>query len=90
MQKLNRLEIEEQVKHILISKLRVSKAVLAESNSTTPLLGHGIGLDSMETLTLVAALEYEYNIEIDENDLTVNLFKDLGTLAQYILEKVSN
>ena len=90
MQKVYRLDIEERVKHILISKLKVSSSILAGSNSATPLLGHGIGLDSIETLTLVAAIEEEYNIEIDDGDLTVDLFKDLGTLAQYILEKISD
>jgi acyl carrier protein len=89
MQRVNLLDIEERIKHVLISKLRVGSAILAESNSTTPLLGHGVGLDSIETLTLVAAIEEEYNIEIDDSDLTVDLFKNFSTLAQYILERAT-
>ena len=43
-------KIEEEIKQILISELEVSPVILANSNSTTPLLGRGIGLDSIETL----------------------------------------
>jgi acyl carrier protein len=87
MQEKSLLDIEERIKHILISKLRVSSAILAESTPATPLLGLGIGLDSIETLTLTGAIEEEYNIEIYDNELTIDLFKNLRTLAQFILQK---
>ena len=88
MEENSRSEIEEKIKHILISKLEVSSEILATSNSTTPLLGRGVGLDSMETLALVAAIEKEFDIEIGDSDLTVDLFKSIGTLAEYILQKI--
>lgn len=88
MEENSRSGIEAKIKHILISKLEVSSEVVATSNSTTPLLGRGIGLDSMETLTLVAAIEKEFDIEIGDEDLTVDLFKSIGTLADYVLQKI--
>jgi acyl carrier protein len=90
MEENSRSEIEEKIKHILISKLEVSSEILATSNSTTPLLGRGVGLDSMETLALVAAIEKEFDIEIGDSDLTVDLFKSIGTLAEYILQKIKD
>jgi acyl carrier protein len=87
MREKSLLDIEEHVKHILISKLRVSSAIIAQITPVTPLLGHGIGLDSIETLTLTAAIEEEYNIEIYDKELTIDLFKDLRTFAQFILQK---
>ena len=89
MEKSSRLEIEEKIKHILISELEVNSEVLAKSTSTTPLLGRGIGIDSIETLALIAGIEEEYDIQVDDDDLTVDLFKNLATLAQYILRKTS-
>jgi len=88
MEENSRSEIEEKIKRILISRLEVSSEILATSNSTTPLLGRGVGLDSMETLALVAAIEKEFDIEIGDSDLTVDLFKSIGTLAEYILQKI--
>lgn len=82
-----RLEIEEKIKSILISELEVNPSILATSDSRTPLLGHGIGLDSMETLVLVAGIEQEFDIQVDDADLTAELFTSLGTLAEYVLQK---
>ena len=88
MEENSHLEIEEKIKHILTSKLEVNPEILATSSSDTPLLGRGIGLDSMETLSLVAAIEKEFDIEIEDDDLTVDLFKSIGTLAEYVLQKI--
>jgi acyl carrier protein len=69
-------------KQILLSQLRINSSVLASINSSTPLLGRGIGLDSIETLALVAGMEEEFGIEVDDADLTVDLFRNIGTLVE--------
>lgn len=89
MQTDERIEIEARIKHILISQLEIEPSIFAEDGSATPLLGRGIGLDSMETLTLVSAVEEEFDIQVDDADLTVGLFKNIATLAEYVLKKSS-
>ena len=83
------LRTEEKIKQILISELEIKPSLLAEYNSSTPLLGRGIGLDSVETLTLVAGIEKEFDIQIDDADLTAELFKSLRTLTEYVLQKIT-
>jgi acyl carrier protein len=82
-------DIIETIKHILISDLEVPPAVLAESGPATPLLGRGIGLDSVEAMALATGLEMEFDIEIGDEDLTVDLFQSFATLAEYVLQKVA-
>ena len=82
------MEIEETIKRILIFELEVSPAIVSACDSSTPLLGRGIGLDSVETLTLVAGIEKEFNIQIDDADLTVDLFRNIGTLTRYVAERM--
>lgn len=89
MEQNRRTEIEERIKNILISALEVDPEALSEGNSSTPLLGRGIGLDSIEALALTAEVETEFDIQVDDADLTVDLFKNIGTLAQYVLGKIS-
>lgn len=88
--KKNRSEIESKIKEILISELEVNPAIITDSSSDTPLLGRGVGLDSMETLSLVAGIEKEFDIEIPDEDLTVELFKNIGILAEYVLKKIAD
>jgi len=58
------------------------------SNSDTPLLC-GIGLDSIETLALVVGIEEEFEIRVPDSDFTVALVKNIGTLAEYVWQKIA-
>jgi len=83
------LEIEKKIIQILISDLEIDPALLSAVSSDTPLLGRGIGLNSVETLTLVAGIEGAFHIQIDDADLTTELFKSLGTLAEFVFHKIA-
>jgi len=49
-----------------------------------PLLDKGLGLDSVAILRLVAALEDEFDVEIEDNVLRPELFKSVSTLSEYM------
>jgi acyl carrier protein len=83
------LEIEKRIIQILISDLEIDPVALSTIDSDTPLLGRGIGLNSIETLTLVAGIEEAFDIQIDDADLTTDLFKSLGTLVEYVLQEIA-
>ena len=74
----------ERIKLILAERLRIAPEVLATSDAETGLLGRGIGLDSMEALTLANGLEAEFGIVIDDDDLTAELFATIGSVAAYV------
>ena len=80
--------IEDRIKQVLIAELKINPLVLTNSSANTQLLGRGIGLDSMETLALVAGVEQEFDIHIDDAELTEDLFKDLGTFTHYVEQKL--
>ncbi len=84
-----RSQIEDKIKQLLVSDLKVDPAVVADTNSTTQLLGRGIGLDSVETLALVVSLEEEFDISITDDELTVDLFESVGTLTDYVMDALS-
>ena len=81
-------EVVARIKKILISELGIIPSIVDACDPDTPLLGRGIGLDSVEILALVAGIEKEFDIQVDDDDLTVDLFKDIGTLRAYILQKM--
>jgi acyl carrier protein len=83
------LVIETKIKELLVSELNVSRAALAACSSMTPLLGTGIGLDSVETMALVLAIEQEFDISVPDSGLNATLFENLETLAKYVLHKVT-
>jgi acyl carrier protein len=76
-----------EVKNVLISALGVRDNARSLGPST-PLLGSLPELDSMGVLQLVHALEEHFQITIDEEDITEELFETLGTVANFIDAKL--
>ncbi len=56
----------------------------------TPLIGKGLGLDSVSVLGLVVGLEEEFNIFLEDSELSIELFKNIGSLCDYISEKLKH
>lgn len=52
------------------------------------LLGSIPEFDSMAVVTVVAALEDEFGITIADDELSADLFETVGSLAQFVSERV--
>jgi acyl carrier protein len=83
------LKIEDTIKKILTADLAVSASMLAGADSNTPLLGHGIGLDSVESMVLATHMEKEFDISIPDTDLTGELFSTIGSLTRYVAFRIA-
>lgn len=82
-------EIETTIKQLLIDDLQVDAALIENADTQTPLLGRGIGLDSVEALRLALGLENAFDISIPDADLNVELFSSLGALTEYVAQKIA-
>jgi len=81
------VEIESKLKRLLVSRLDVRPEAMEKVDSATPLLGSGIGLDSVEALTLASEIEGEFDIHFEDQELTSDLFRSLGSLSASIAAK---
>lgn len=82
-------DIENCIKQLLIDDLQVDAGLLANADAATPLLGRGIGLDSVEAMRLALGLENAFQISIPDADLTAELFSSIGKLADYVQNKTA-
>ena len=82
------VDIEERIKAILVRELEIETSVVDGVDANTPLLGRGIGLDSMETLTLVTGIEQEFGVQVEDDELNAGLFETLGALTEYVARKL--
>jgi len=83
------VEIIAAIKRLLIDELDVQPDRLSQTDVGTPLLGLGVGLDSIEALRLATALERHFAIEISDASLTAELFANVGTLATYVSGQIA-
>ena len=86
---ITKREIEAVIRRLLVEDLQADAAQIQNADSSTPLLGRGIGLDSVEALRLSLGLENRFEIQIPDADLTVELFSSLGALTDYVYWKAA-
>ena len=80
-------QIEAAIRQVLVDELKLKSADVAALSVDTPLLGRGLGLDSMEVLTLTTALEERFSIQVADAELTSELFRSLSSLIALIRAK---
>jgi acyl carrier protein len=77
-----RQEIVSRLQGLLV-RLRLVREGEALSEDTG-LLGQGIGLDSIEVLRVVIAVEEEFDLTIDDRSLRPEFFATVGALVTFI------
>ena len=54
----------------------------------SPLLGAIPEFDSMAVVTLLTAIEEEYGIMIDDDEVDADIFETVGSLVQFVEQKI--
>jgi len=78
----------DQIKTLLTDTLSLGDAGAA-MNADTPLLGALPELDSMAVVHLIAALEDQFGITIDDDDIGASTFETVGSLAAFVEARVA-
>ena len=79
----------EEVKNILADVLSLSAAAKAELNEQSALLGSIPELDSMAVVSIITALEEQFGIVVDDDEISASTFETLGTLSAFVEQKLA-
>jgi acyl carrier protein len=77
----------ENLKELIIRTLRLEDVGPEDIVASEPLFGEGLGLDSIDALELVVAIEREYQVEIPDAEVGRRAFASINALAAFVLEK---
>ena len=80
-------ELKNRIRLLLIEKLRLENMKPEDIQDDTPLFGEGLGLDSIDALELVVAIEKEFGIKITDEEVGVTAFQNVNSLAAFLSEK---
>jgi acyl carrier protein len=82
-------ELKAQIKQMLVDNLML-KITAAEIGDDQPLFGPGsLGLDSVDALQLVVALEKNYGLKLSDTEVARKVMQTVNTLAFAIREHQS-
>ncbi len=78
----------EQVRRLLADVLQLgNKADVLDAD--TPLLGNLPELDSMAVVTLVTAIEDQFGVIIEDDEISAETFETFGSLCNFVAEKMA-
>ena len=79
-------ELIVQVKQLIIDSLRIEGMNPDDIETDAPLFGEGLGLDSIDALQLVVAMENDFGVIVPDAETGTIVFQSVRSMAQYIAE----
>ena len=79
-------ELLNEVKQLLIDALRIEGMTPDQIDTDAPLFGEGLGLDSIDALQLVVAMEKKYGVVVPDAATGTTVFQSVRSMALYIAE----
>jgi len=81
-------QLMDFLRRMIIESLKLEDLDPAEIQEDEPLFGEGLGLDSLDALELVVAIERRFGVVIENEDQGKEAFVSLTALARYIQREV--
>ncbi len=84
-------EVLDELKNILVTRLRFDPRRAAETTEATPLpkgVEGSIGLDSLDFIELSIAIEERFGIAMDESQDLAEHFASLDTLSRFVASRL--
>ncbi|NTW98581.1 MAG: acyl carrier protein [Geobacteraceae bacterium] len=79
-------ELIPKVKQMIINSLRIEGMSPDEIETDAQLFGEGLGLDSIDALQLVVAMEKEFGVVVPDAATGSTVFASVRSMAAYIAE----
>lgn len=76
------------VKQVLGETLQLGDRV-DNFTESTPLLGSIAELDSMAVVTVITALEEQFDIFVEDDEISAESFESVGTLTDFVDQKLA-
>jgi acyl carrier protein len=77
-------ELKHEIKVLLIEATQIPDIKPEDIIDDAPLFGEGLGLDSIDSLEIVLALQRKYGVEINDQNLALFILQSVNTIADFI------
>lgn len=81
------MSTETDMKQLIIEALNLEGMQPDEIGDDMPLFGEGLGLDSVDALELVVAMEKHYDMKIKSDEIQPEAFRDVRSLLAWVVQR---
>ncbi len=78
-----------RLKSLIVRALNLEGVRPEEIDSSAPLFGAGLGLDSVDALELVVAIEREFGIRTESHEIGREAFASIDALAAFVDQRIA-
>ncbi len=82
------MDLRDRVKRLIVDRLKL-EIDPASIDSSGPLFGAGLGLDSIDALELVLGVEQEFGVKIEDQKVGAEALASVDALADFIAAKLA-
>lgn len=84
----DRLKLE--IKKLILETLNITEIEPVEINNSAPLFGDNnpLGLDSIDALEIIMALQEKYGVRIDDRNLSRVVLQSINSIAEFLDKKI--
>jgi len=80
-------DLVAELKKLIITTLKLEDITPEDIQDDGALFGDGLGLDSIDALELVVALEKTYGVFIPDSEVGKKVFRSVSTLAEFVRQE---
>jgi acyl carrier protein len=80
--------LRRELKQMIVNTLHLEGVDAASIGDDQQLFGEGLGLDSVDALELMVAIEKEYGIKFEADDVDRTAFRSATTLARMVASQL--
>lgn len=84
----DQMAVEDILRKVMADALQLGNRG-AQIERDTPLLGNIPELDSMAVVTLITAIEEQFNIYVEDDEVSAETFETFGNLTDFVAEKIA-
>ena len=80
-------DLKYELKKQIIEELKLEDIKPGDIEDDAPLIGDGLGLDSIDALELVVLLEKYHGVKIMDEEIGKKVLASVNTMAEFIVEE---
>ncbi len=89
MPEFNLDELKREIKVLIIETTKIPDITPDDIIDDAPIFVEGLGLDSIDSLEIIMAIQRKYDIHIDNRDNARYILQSVNTIADFIVKEKS-
>jgi acyl carrier protein len=73
-----------EITDLIVQSVNLQHMDRSQIHSDTPLTQGGLGLDSVDILEIVVAIEHQYGVKVADAETGAKYFRTIGTISEFV------